>query len=161
MCYHLIIICNRSTKQVGLEVPIPESGTIGPGNYRGACDKSSLEIKLPAHASPTFAIPRPHIDIPLMGSNFDTSKPRYERTISVQQEHIRVTNATTSPKTLPSCTAPCLGKMSMKLWRLKHNNRQEYTDDIYLSHMELLTKAKMSQIYPKLAKKKFSNGATI
>lgn len=144
------LLCHyRSSNPVGLAIPVPESGTTGPGSYGGACDKSALEIKFPGKPSSPFLVTRGNLDMEIMGSNYDTIKPRFSRTIQSANDKRVVLNATSSEKVLPVGKSAILGNRSIRL-----RNGVKKTE-LKLSHLAMCSQVKMSKIYPTLAKKKF------
>lgn len=148
----IINIIIRSEAEVGLHIPLSESGFAGPGEYRGACDKSSLEIKLPNNHSAAFLSQR-ELDPPVMNSKYSTLKPRFIRTKQTRTDEYVALNGTCAAKTLPKPAKITLGRV--KRIKNSYGSTTTESEEMKLSHIALWTKSKMTKIYPRLAREKF------
>jgi hypothetical protein len=146
----------RTKAPVGLIIPPSQTGLAGPGEYRGACDKSSIEIKLPYNASAPFLSNR-ELDAATMSNKYTTLRPRFVRTKQTKADDHLSLNATTSAKRLPVPTTARIGRI-----RRRHHPRggissTTESEEMKLSHIAVWTKTKMTKIYPRLAKEKFGS----
>jgi hypothetical protein len=142
---------------VGLHIPAPTSGDIGPDHYRGVF-KSSLKCIDPDHKSSSFATKR-HMDMVQLGKQYDTLRPRFGKIMSgIEHTRAQSLNATYGEKELKSGLYSTFGRgRKGKLKKSKYSDKMEfdYTPEVKLSHIAEFSKTKISKIYPRLAKEKF------
>lgn len=151
------LVCCRSKSRVGLAIPTPTSGDIGPDHYRGVY-QSSLKCTDPDNKSSSFAAKR-HIDITQLGAQYNTLKPRFGK-ICNEVEHTRqqTMNATYGEKMLPEGRHTTFGRgRKGKLKKSMFSNKLEFdfTPEVKLSHIAEFSKTKITKIYPRLAKEKY------
>lgn len=149
--------CFKSKSVVGLAIPTPPSGDIGPDHYRGVF-KSSLKCVDPDNKSSSFASKR-HMDIVQLGKQYETLKPRFGKIMSnVEHTRAQTLNATYGEKELKSGLYTTFGRgRKGRLVKSKFTEKMEYdyTPEVKLSHIAEFSKTKISKIYPRLAKEKF------
>jgi hypothetical protein len=152
----LFLSC-RSKVAPGMSIPPSETGQAGPGEYRGACDKSSLEIKLPGHSSAAFLAQR-ELDPPMMSDKYATLRPRFHRSKETKTDEYLFLNATTSAKSLPAPITARIGKVRRRKRHPSHSiSSTTESEEMKLSHIAMWTKTKMTKIYPRLARDKFGS----
>lgn len=145
-------LSHRSQVGVGLQLPPSQTGLAGPGEYRGACDKSSLEIKLPNNPSSPFLAQR-ELDPATMSEKYSTLRPRFGRTKTIKTDDVLTLNATTAAKSLPPPKLARIGPRHHR--RIGKISTTTESEEMKLSHIAMWTKTKMTKIYPKLARDKF------
>ena len=152
-----VYIVRRSKSRVGLAIPTPASGDIGPDHYRGRF-KSSLNCIDPHNKSSSFATKR-HMDIIQLGKQYDTLKPRFGKVMNeVEHTRAQTLNATYAEKSLKSGLYTTFGRgRKGKLKKSKFSNKLEfdYSPEVKLSHIAEFSKTKITKIYPRLAKEKY------
>ena len=153
----LILEFYRSNSEVGLTIPTPASGDIGPDHYRGVY-KSSLNCIDPKNKSSSFRTRR-NSDVTQIGEQYKSLKPRFGK-ILTETKHCRERslNATYGEKELKNGLYTTFGRgRKGRLKKSKFSNKLEYdyTPEVKLSHIAEFSKTKITKIYPTLAKKKF------
>lgn len=147
----------RSQSRVGLAIPTPPSGDIGPDHYQGAF-KSSLQCTLPENHSSSFASTR-YINVQQFGKQYDTLKPRFGH-IGSEVRHTReqALNATYAEKELKAARYSTFGRGRIgkpKKSLFSNKIEYDYTPEVKLSHKAEFSKTKILKIYPRMHKEKY------
>lgn len=153
----VLFVVIRSKSRVGLAIPTPASGDIGPDHYRGRFT-SSLKSTLPHNKSSSFKSTR-DINIEQLGKQYSTLKPRFGH-IGSEVKHTRdqSLNATYAEKELQAAQYSTFGrgrKGRLKKSMFSNKLEYDYTPEVKLSHKAEFSKTKILRIYPRLAQKKY------